>query len=230
MPAFYYDVMDLTCLFLAPALKVKAILPSKRMHPYRLTPWHSVISISAVSYRDSDIGAYNEVVIAVPITLDDPSPLLTGLVRPLPPVPMTYIHQMPVTTEIARDAGIEFLGTPKFLANIEIEEREDRVHCHLFEGTEHIFTLAGRIGTLKPSARSRIDLITRRKGYLLRWEWVLSEQSQSVSRNASDVSLELGSHPVSQELRDMSLGRALSCQYTPHFQGILTPVLESYPA
>ncbi len=57
IPVFYYDVATLSGQFLASIEKVKKILPSPRMHPLRITPWHCVVSLSAFEYRDSDVGA-----------------------------------------------------------------------------------------------------------------------------------------------------------------------------
>ena len=44
--------------------------------------------------------------------------MFTGILRKPPTEPEVYIHHLPVTTEIARDAGVEFAGYPKFLAYI----------------------------------------------------------------------------------------------------------------
>ena len=38
VPVFYFDNMRLDVLYLAPQDKLKALLPSTRMHPIRVTP------------------------------------------------------------------------------------------------------------------------------------------------------------------------------------------------
>ncbi len=81
LPIFYYDVTTVAAAFLTPLAPVRALLPSPRLQPLRATPWHTVTIITAFEYRDSDIGPYNEVAIAFPITLDRPAPILTGLLR-----------------------------------------------------------------------------------------------------------------------------------------------------
>lgn len=37
-PVFYRDTAHIAVFMLAPLEKIKSILPSKRMHPFRLTP------------------------------------------------------------------------------------------------------------------------------------------------------------------------------------------------
>jgi hypothetical protein len=66
VPIFYRDVMSLGALFLASTARLRALLPSSRMHPLRITPWHGILSVSVNQFRDSDLGPYNEVAVSVP--------------------------------------------------------------------------------------------------------------------------------------------------------------------
>lgn len=230
VPVFYQDVMSLSVSFLAPMERVKAILPSTRMKPYRVSPWHSIVSITAYKYRDSDIGPYNEISIAVPITLDRETPLFTGTIRRTPQVPKLYVRHLPVTTEIAREVGVEFAGYPKFLAEIDFVEEGDWVSCALKAENKHVLTLKGRKLELQQFSRFRAHPITYRRGFLLRSEIVVNERDMGISKNAGDTEIHLGEHPIAEELKDMKLGRVLAYQYCPQYQIILTPVFESYAA
>lgn len=215
--------------FLASIEKVRQILPSARMHPWRVTPWHCVVSISAFEYRDSDIGSYNEVSIAVPVILDESSPLFIGTLHKVPTVPKVYIHSLPVTTEIARDLGIEFAGYPKFLADITFERDGKWVRCHLQESGQPILTLTGQEGVARNVPRSRMQPITVRSGYLLRCDLIVSERQQMSHSGSSGMGIELGDHAIAQELKEWKLGKMIGCQYAPQHQVILTPVIESLP-
>ena len=230
VPVFYQDITFTSASFLAPIAGIGALLPSSRLKPYRVTPWHSVLSVTAYCYRESDLGPYNEVSIGVPVTLDKQVPLFTGVLRKLPPLPLTYVHSLPVTTEIARAVGAEFAGYPKFVAQIDFAEQDGWLVCELRENDQSILTLSGRLLPVKTYPRYRVDPITQRQGYLLRSELVLSERDMGASKNRDDVRLELGRHPISQELRALHLGRALDYGYCPHAQAILTPVFESFAA
>jgi hypothetical protein len=200
------------------------------MYPLRVTPWHAIVTITAFEYRDCDIGPYNEVSIGVPIVLDEPSPAFVGILRKPPAEPKLYVHHLPVTTEIARAAGVEFAGYPKFVAEITWEREDSWVTCHLRDAGKHVLTLACREAPLNPAPRTRLHPITVREGHLLRCELILSERRQALGRDAASIRLELGDHPIAGELRDLSLGRLLAYQYTPQTQAILTPVIESFVA
>jgi hypothetical protein len=212
VPVFYYDMMSLAVFMLAPVKNVKTILPSKRMNPYRVTPWHCIVAISAFEYRDTDIEPYNEVSIAVPFVMDRVSPLFTGVLRKAPEVPMMYIHNLPVTTEIARAAGVEFAGFPKFLADIGFERKGEWLSCQVNADGKHILTLTGRKTKLELRPRERIYPITCAHGRLLRLELIWSECNAGLSKAQSDVRLELGNHPIAQGLRGLNLGRVLLYQ------------------
>lgn len=227
VPVFYYDVMTMSAQFMAPLESIRALLPSRRMHPLRITPWHGVVNISTFAYRDCDLGPYDEVSIGIPFSLDRRSPLFTGILRKGPDEPKVYVHHLPVTTEIARDAGVEFAAFPKFLASITFEEEGDWLCCRLDQGNRQIFTLACRTGEAFPVPRYRMHPFTIRGDRMLRLEFVLSERQQAASSNPADVRLDLGDHPIAQELRELGITRAVGCQYTPHLQAILTPVIES---
>lgn len=228
VPWFYQDARMLTAVFLAPLEKVSLLLPSKRLYPLRVTPWHTLVLIAAYEYRACDIGPYNEVGISIPVSLDRPSPVFTGLLWPVPAELDTYFLHLPVTTEIACTLGIEAAAYPKFLADIEFKEDGDWVSCRLGEAGQHILTLTVRKGQPQPVPRSRMHPINARGGRLLRSLSIVAEREESTSRNTGDAKLELGDHRISQELRDLHLGRMVECRYTPSMQFILTPVLESF--
>jgi len=230
IPTFFHDAMAIQVSMLASTDRVRSLLPSPRLHPFRVVPTRCVVALAAISYRETDVGPYNEVLVGIPVTLDERSPLFTGILRGLPEGQMIYVHRLPVTTEAARAPAVHFLAAPKFLADITFEETDEWVQCRLAEEESDIMTLEVRKGELEPAERGRANIITAREGYLLRWSWVWSEQQRRESRNASDARLVLGSHPMADELREMQVGRVLSCEYRPKFQGVLGPVVESFQA
>lgn len=228
MPLFYQDIRLMSVSLLAPLEKIKSILPSKRMKPYRITPWHSVISITAYAHRECDIGPYNEVSIAIPLTIDEETPIFTGILRRMPKVLMAYSYKLPVTTEIARETGVEIAGYPKFIADIKFTEKEDWLSCELRADNKHVLTLSGRKLDLKLFPRLIFHPITYRHGYILRSEFVISEREMGHSKNKEDVKLELGEHKIAEELSELKTGKILGYRYCPHAQGILTPPFESF--
>lgn len=228
IPVFYNDTLVLEVLVLASLKKVEKILPSDRIHPLRVTPWHCIVALSAYQYRDSGIGPYNEVSVSIPFILDRPSPVLIGVARKPPEEPMAYIYHLPVTSEIARATGVRSANFPKFLSEISFQDDKDWVSCMVSSNNQKILKLTGRKLKLRPMGRQRMYPVTLQNGYLLRLEVISSECQMGSSMSSSDVNLELGDHPVAEDLRSLGLGRTLRYQYCPTRKSILTPVFESY--
>ena len=228
VPLFYQDFMYISATILVPREKIQSILPSERLKPYRITPSQSAVSLTAYQYRECDIGPYNELSVNIPVTLDNETPLFTGTLRKMPADPMGFCYHLPVTTEIARIVGVEFAGYPKFVAEIEFEDNQDWISCVVRTDDQHILTLRGRKLELRECPRVRFHPLTFRSGYLLRSEMILNESEMGSSKNGGDVSLELGQHPVANDLRDLGLGKIADYHYCPKAQGILTQVIESF--
>ncbi len=227
-PLFYRDLAYLGVFLLAPLDAVKSTLPSKRMLPFRLTPWHCIVTITASEYKDSDIGPYNAVSIGVPFVLDKASPVFTGILHKPPEVPMIYLIHLPVTTEIARDTGVAVANFPESLADISFNSDEQWVNCKVDAEGKNILRLSARKLGLSPHPRQRVYPVTLQQDRLLRSELNYSESRAGVSRKQSDVSLEFGEHPIGLKLKELNLGRVLQYQYYPAGQAVLTMVSESY--
>jgi len=141
---------------------------------------------------------------------------------------MSYTHYLPVTTEVAREVGVEFAGYPKFIADIKFIEEDNWIACELKTDDKLVLKLKGRKLALKKARRFRVNPLTFTRGHILRSEFVISERKMGFSKRSEDVNLMLGEHQIADELRGLQLGRVLSYGYCPQAQGILTPVIESF--
>jgi hypothetical protein len=229
-PVFYNEMSALQAVFITPLARVRGWLPSSQLHPIRVTPWHTLTGITAFEYRQTDIGPYNEVAIAFPVSIGKRAPVLLGLLGQLSHGLTTYVWHLPVTTAIARDLGIEVANYPKFLATIEFRRDRGWMHCRLAADGQEILQLSGRELTGKPGGHTRLSAINVRDDRLLRCEMNANHRRHAVSRRAADVRLQLGDHPIAADLRSLRIGRLLQYEFLPSSQAILTGVIESYPA
>lgn len=197
-PIFYREVSYIGLFLLAPLNKIKDILPSKRMNPFRLTPWHSMFTITATQYKDSDVGPYNQVSIGIPFVLDNQTPIFTGILHKVPDVPFIYTLHLPVTTEPARDSGIEMANYPEFLADINFSKENNWINCKADSEGQNILSLSCREIPVKLFPRQRVFTVTQKNDHLLRSEFNFSETMAGVSKKQSDVRLEFGDHPIGQ--------------------------------
>ncbi len=225
LPVFYRSARSFTAIFPATVLSLRRLLPDSRYVPAQIAPGVGAIHLTAFEYYDTDIEPYNE--FAIGVLLNDPQVMpIPGynLLRQLLNLTFyTYIHHLPVTTEIALRGGIDVYNYPKFMAEIDFTDTEASVTCELKEKGELILRLEGK----------KVD--TPRSGvmkYLCHLYQYRQPQGAEFKVNAiryaivpgfGKARLELGDrHPVALELRQTLLStQPFMYMYMPEIQCIL---------
>lgn len=131
--------------FTADVAKVRAILPSDRMHPVTMPNGRAVVVIAAYNYIDTTIGPYGEVPVVIPVLYDRKHLPLMGFVPAIrqadsPGFAVLVMH-LPVTKAEARDAGRGEWGYTKFIADMRFDITPEFLQCTMAEGSEHILDL-----------------------------------------------------------------------------------------
>ncbi|HET9875548.1 MAG TPA: acetoacetate decarboxylase family protein [Mycobacterium sp.] len=226
VPLFYYDGTAMTAIFPARLSRLRAALPDPRIVPARLAPGVGVVGVSCFEYRDTDLGPYNE--LAISIILSEPyfrsnlpGRALTSALRRHQFD--AWVHHLPVTTEIARAAGVEYYNYPKFLASIDFTEEHGRRTCRLAEGQEHILTLSGRtMPTAKPGKLQFFSHLWMDRQPQSS-EFKIQAAGMRERLSPAMATLTLGDqHPIARELNEMLLWRRpLYYHYLSRFEGIL---------
>lgn len=225
-PTFYYDASAMTALFPARYGALRRLLPDSRFVPARLAPGLGVVSISCLEYRDTDVGAYNEVSIAIPLNFPAfranwPGRALSQALRR--GQSNVFIQHLPVTTEIALRGGIDFLGAPKFMAAIEFDDDGGRRRCRLAEGQEPILTLTGERLPAHGQAQLQSFCHFWMDGQPQSAEFKINLLQVGATRRPGAVALEPGArHPIAEELERLLVSRrSLRYVYMPRFEAIL---------
>ena len=82
-----------------------------------------IIALGLIEYKDSDLGAYNEVILAIPVVpIEEPSGILNWLqlYTPLDKRKLgQYILHIPVTSKQSMVAGRDIWGYPKIVTEIK---------------------------------------------------------------------------------------------------------------
>lgn len=230
LPIVYRDVEALTAFFPFPARNAAKLLPAgSGLTPVLAWPGDGVLVLACFDYRDSGVGSYGEVAIAVLASTRRLPPLVPALVeRHLENVGLYVVH-LPVTTELAYQAGRELWNYPKFVADIHFRSDGDRRVCELGEGGRSILTLsvASRGGSHFETRPFRT--FTVRDGKLLRT--VVPMQSEfRVSRGRGAAILTAGDHAVGRELAALEASSfALEARHVLHMQSILPAADRVWP-
>ncbi len=224
LPVFCRNNQTIGALFTASTRAVRPYMPVPDMALMEWSPGRCLVGINCFQYRDTDIGPYNEIVIAFLIRHQGLHAYgLTLGVQLLRARVLAYVWQLPVTTQIALDGGKEIYGYPKFLADVSFTEADGRVRCSASAGGQQILTLEGPTGgggALPAAAFVSYSM----KGDIPLVANILQNPIQASFRVfPRSAKLTLGDeHPVACGLRSFELSdRPLVFTHAPKHQAIL---------
>lgn len=170
---------------------VRDLLAERSVIPKEIAPGETSLQIVGCEMRKVQVaGPYNELSIQVPV-----EPLENS-----PNAKFTHLY-LPVNTEKARWPGVDIMGFPKFLANIEIMQENNRILCRLAAEGQLIleFKMDHRTG---PRAHYRWDYYGVRKQRIVKTtmdpEGFISEE-----KSGGNASLVLGNHKIADTLREI---------------------------
>jgi Acetoacetate decarboxylase (ADC) len=232
MPVNSSDSPALMAAFGIDATAAARLLPGEEIHPLRIPGGRSVLLVTVIDYRHTDIGRYIEFSIAIACTRGP---------RPVPPFVGTvfrrlcgtgqFVVDLPVSTEVSVKGGKGIWGMPKHQANLDFEITDDTVSS--------TYDLDGRF-----CAKIEIDRPRALRGLPLRagavnycaFRGLLMKSSIYVSARA-DVALGrragarflLGDHPRMDPLRTLDISsRPLFTMYLPDSDGVLDDHFEGW--
>ncbi|OFW58020.1 MAG: hypothetical protein A2V52_07855 [Actinobacteria bacterium RBG_19FT_COMBO_54_7] len=231
VPILYKDISTIAANFIAPVLPLKNILPTSSLVPLEILPGKGLLSFMAFDYRDTSIGPYKELAIAIPVRYEPRIniPLFPALRMAASLSLEVYVWHLPLDSEIGIHAGIDIWGFPKFLAEIEFSETEKSISCSLSEKGEHILTL--EVGITKPKMKSYFDI----KPYTVKDDRLLFTEIKGLSGGVGrsflpgTANLSLGEHPLSRQIREVAPGKNMNTIYIPHGQMVLPEPDKSLP-
>jgi hypothetical protein len=131
LPILYRDASLLSLSYRIDPAKARSSLPAG------LEPWvifgKALALVCMFEYRDTTIGPYGEVGVGVLARRVGSRPSLIGAARDLSKVMDAglYVVNLPVSEEVARAAGVELWGYPKYVTGIGTTFRPDGVRVTL---------------------------------------------------------------------------------------------------
>lgn len=218
VPIRYHRTDAYLAVFSADTDAVRAMLPSRRLHPVRLGRGRAAVGVMSYNYLETGVGAYGEIGIAAMCTLDRPRTPLTPLLRESrDPSFGAFVWHLPVTTRIARDAGRAIWGYPKFVADMAFEERPEVRQVTMREGGRDILRVRVRRRGRPITETNPLVTFTEHDGEMIRTV-IATRAVHQLGLGRNQGHLELGDHPVADELRslDISTDTVATKSYLAH--------------
>lgn len=172
--------------------------------PIQASRGRAAIWLMSAQHRnvgDGSMEDYNEFAVMISATAGgaDGIPYISPLLRT-----ETYVWYMPVTHEPARAFGDELWGYPKEVAEIEVDEQDDRHRTTVTADGDHFITLEVE----HPPTFSQEDTLTT---YTVKDDTLLRVDTDSSGEMGiwpytTKFSYTLGDHPRATELEQLDLG------------------------
>jgi hypothetical protein len=188
-------------------------MPSEQLEPVEVVEGKSAIVLAGNQFgRISGSAPYSEILIAVAVQLK-----ATG---DAPGIDGFYPIYLPVTTEDARWYGVDALGMPKFIADIDFEESGDRRCCRLAVDGQDVLSLeVPIIETVEDSWDMSVYGVVN--DHILRTDFRTTGQ-RGMAVGQAGASFTLGPHPIAESLRQLEISALpLDYGYSHGLQSVL---------
>ncbi len=221
LPCHVRDASSAAASFLVDADAARRLLPSPELDAVEVLPGRALLSVAAVDYRDNDLGDYDEVSVALFVRerragggLPYLGPAVDLLRGRLP----TCILHLPVDQPFTCEAGRVIWGFPKTLDGIRMEVEPDWLRCRWEKEGRHVQTFTAPRGGTRSLPEQSLVTYSILEGALHRTRFVSRADEVGFRLGAGGVSLELGDHPVADELRALGPGAALFSVWMGHME------------
>jgi hypothetical protein len=204
LPVVYRDGSFFGVFFRADLTRATTLLG-----PSGLTPWpvlgRALVLLIAFEYRDTSIGPYHEVGLAVLARRPGAQPSLLRYLRDprAQPEQGLWVVNLPVDTEIARAGGVDVWGYPKYCTPIETRFGAEGVRVSL--GDELELSCEGG-GGLEQAGLPFVTM-TRHDGVLVRTIVEVSSRARWSFGGKTSLRLK-GDGPTAASLRTLGLDGA----------------------
>jgi len=220
LPCIVRDAGSGNAIFLAPAPAVQALIPGDAFEVVEAAPGQTQVILAVIDYRDNDLGDYNEVGIIFSVRPRHASGDESG----------TFIYKLPVNQSFTCEAGCGIWGFPKTVDTIDYDYGDDAITCRLEMAGQHVLTLtiprgegsgegSGEGGG--DSEPMQTQTYTYIDGIAHETPFSTGGRGMSLNPGGQGVTLELGDHPLADELRGLGLAEAspILSTWTEHMSG-----------
>ncbi len=221
LPVIVRDASSGVATYLVNADAARRLLPGSELDVIELLPGRTLLSIAVIDYKDTDLGDYNEVAITFFVRERGAPrgiPYLGALIDFLRGRVSSYIRHLPVNQSFTCEAGRTIWGFPKTVEEIDFLYQQSRVHCKLSCDGQHVLTLSLPRGGDRKLPESQMSTYSYIQGVPHKTRF--TQRSEGVGFKLGGAQIELGPHPIADELRSLGLPkRAIMTAWMEKMQG-----------
>lgn len=188
---------------------------------------HGIVALGLIRYEQSDLGAYDEVILSIPsIPADITAPFSNWLDMTGPLASRKvgqYILHIPVTSTFSMAAGSELWGYPKIVTGIDHDFGRDAISSRVSDPDGRmIMTCSGKLGSWLPSIPLSLVTYSFRHDVPLRTAVRVRGRMRFFLQQSLTLQVGDSDHPMARDLRLMGLDgkRPLFVMDSDRFQSV----------
>ena len=210
LPAEVRDASSGSVMYMVDRAAAQKLIPDA-FEAVEAAPGRSQLVLIIVDYRDNDLGDYDEVGIVFFVKPAGRPEAELG----------SYIYKLPVNQSFTCEAGCRIWGFPKSVEDIDFAYADDSATCRLTMDGRHVLTLTVPRGGARESPDQKAVGYTLIGGVPHSNVFTRGGSGEQTVPGGAGVVLELGDHPIADELRSLGLPDAapLLCAWSEHMTG-----------
>lgn len=210
MPCHFRKVHYTVALFKAIPASLEKILSGTGLKPALKWGNAAVVALGLIRYTDSDLGAYDEVILSVPSIPEDAEKPLNNWINMLGPIAGRkvgqYIFHIPVTSAFSEAAGKELWGYPKIVTGIEHDFKAGSLNSKVMDPSgKLIMQCSGQIGLSLPSIPLSLVTYSFLAGQKIRTEVKVRGRMKLYLQQSLRLRIGDSDHAMANDLRAMGL-------------------------
>lgn len=205
LPIFIRQGHGFAASYTVPSRKVRELIEPSGLQVVDVYPGHTMCTLAAVQFEESDLGAYIEFVVAFAVREEGAWTLpLVGMALDYyrGRVGM-YLHHMSVSDEFVTEVGKQIWGFPVSHMDIQLSLADGKRICRVYDGSSQVLTFSVRNSPRWLIGAREMHTYAFRDGVRYCASWVVD--AQKVGARNGGAELELGHHPFAEELRSLGL-------------------------
>ncbi len=215
LPVLYYDCSSVMAMFWVDKVKAQQLVNEQGLNAISYAGGKALFCLAFYEYRQTAIGAYNEVASAIAVApkgVKQPAMPLLSLLKSVDRQRQGFfVLDLPVTTQEACAAGRELWGYPKFVTAIDFSLTGNTFSGAVKDPSSQ-GSIVGMSGTVGLGIRGpQLDLISysRNDDQMLRTTVITRGGGKICFAGSARLAVSQGSlHPMAQRLNSLDLAGA----------------------
>lgn len=205
-PTHFRDGSSLVTMYVVPADAANEQIASSGFTAAQVAPGRAIATVVAVHYTDTDCGEYDEFAWGVMVQPFDGGrrvPYVSTVADIVRGRVASHAWRLAVSSTLSRDAGLQMWGYPKTVEDLRYERSGGHASMSWHDGETEVLRL-----TVPDTGARTATPISPPVYSVLDGEPVVGNLTQSyteVGYHRRGASIQLGHHPVADELRRLGL-------------------------